>query len=108
MFHSKVTEALPMRDTLAHARWISISHQMVEGANREWAARRPHRGDTLMEVGGLNHWLYKWAIETGRLPDDGGRPGLYSEQVSRIYRDDPEAVVAEARAYYRLLVAEHL
>lgn len=96
-----------MRDVMAHAEWVIYSHWAVKQANRKWSSRRPYRGDTLMDVGGLNHWLYRWAVETGRLPDDGGRPGLYSERVSTVYRTEPDAVEEEARAYYRLLVDEH-
>lgn len=96
-----------MHEVLKHVAWIIWSTRAVAHANRRWRDRKPYVGDTLMDVGGLNLWLYRWAVETGRLPDDGGRPGLYSQRVSQVFDVDPEAVKEEARNYWRLLVDDH-
>jgi hypothetical protein len=96
-----------MTDVLKHVEYIIWSAKAVKLANMEWRARRPYRGDTLMTTDGLHHWLFHWAVDSGRIEDPGPvRRQGYSAFVAVVFDRDPGAVKDEARAYWRLLVAE--
>jgi hypothetical protein len=92
-----------MRNWLTHAEYLIWSGWAVKRANDEWCARRPYRGQTLMDVESLHCHLYHWALEE-RLIDDPGRfrDMPYSYYVSLAFSTRMELVKLEARNYWRI------
>lgn len=91
-----------MRDWLTHAEYLVWSMWAVKRANDEWRARRPYRGQTLMEGEGLHAHLFYWAVEEGLIENPGPARGMpYSYYVALLFRSCSDLVKAEARNYWR-------
>ncbi len=95
-------------DVLKHVEYIIFAAKAVKLANMSWRARQPYQGDILLTKDGLHSWLLRWAIDTGRVADPGPRrPQPESAYVALVFEADREAVKAEARNYWRLMVKEN-
>lgn len=98
---------LTVINVLKHAVYLSWSTKAVASANEKWRARRPYRGDVLMTRDGLHSWLFRWAVDSGRVEDPGPRRAQpESAYVAIVFDEDREAVKEEARNYWRLMVEE--
>lgn len=96
---------------LKRTHYILWATKAVAGANRDWVwnRRRPDRGnvDVLMTRSGLDSWLYRWCIETGRIAAPGPTPAQgQASFVAVVFSQDPDAVKHEARNYWRQLLRE--
>lgn len=84
--------------------YLLFASRAVAAANRAWRQTHPDRGDVLMEREGLHFHLYCWGVRAGRIPgSDLPRTEAMHAYVARAYREDPAAVVEEARNYWRAL-----
>lgn len=99
--------SITITDVLKHVEYVIWSRKAVKLANIGWRAKRPYRGEELMTKEGFDHWLYHWAIDTGRLGDPGPVPpqGM-SAYVAVVFDREREAVMEEARNYWRAKVEE--
>lgn len=88
-------------ETVAYLQFASAT---VAAVNRAWRENHPDCGEVLMEREGLHFHLYCWGVATGRIPGaERPRTEAMHVYVSRAYRDDAPAVVAEARNYWRTI-----
>lgn len=96
-----------MKAILTHVEYLLWAAKAVKLANLDWRARRPYRGEVLMERDGLHFHLFRWAVQEGLVEDPGlPPPEPYSYYVSTVFDRDPEAVKGEARNYWRTLMRE--
>jgi hypothetical protein len=99
---------LTIVNILKHAVYLAWSTKAVASANRKWRARRPYKGDVLMTRDGFHAWLFRWAVDTGRVEDPGPlRRQPESAYVALAFDRDRQAVVDEARNYWRAKIEEH-
>src|SRR3954447_5961118 len=96
---------------IKRAKYIIWSTKAVAAVNRDWAwnRRRPDHGhpDVLMTRNGLDSWLYRWGIETGRIAAPAPSPAQgQASFVAVVFARDPEAVKRESRNYWRKLLRE--
>jgi hypothetical protein len=97
-----------MMTTAAHTEYLRWSAQAVRQANLAWRARRPYRGEAIMSRAGLHSFLFRWAVETGRVQNPGpARSRSESVYVAAVFKDEPEAVKETARIYWKILVRQH-
>jgi|GEM_PF-6972007 len=81
----------------------------VSAANRRWREEHPGKGDYLMSRERLHFRIFQWLIKSGRIEDPGPRmTQSFASYAALAYSADPQAVVNEARRYYRELVAKAL
>jgi hypothetical protein len=87
--------------------YLQFATRAVAAANRDWRERHPERaGDVLLAREALHYHLFRWAIRSGRIPDPGPRRvDPFHAYVAAVYAEDPAAVQAEARDYYRKTLA---
>jgi hypothetical protein len=94
-----------MRATLRHVGYIRWATKAVRLANTDWWGRG--HDDLLMSKGALHFHLFRWTVSTQRIHDPGVvRRHPYSYYVAEVYERDAEAVIAEARRYWRRLIGE--
>lgn len=93
-----------MSDVVESVAYLQFATSTVAAVNRAWRANHPGMGEVLMERQGLHFHLYCWGVASGRIPGaERPRTEAMHVYVARVYRDDPEAVVAEARVYWRTI-----
>jgi hypothetical protein len=101
--------AIVTTGVMDHARYLAWSGKAVAAANRDWRRRRPDDGGDLMTRDALDHHLYRWAIDSGLLDDPGPRRiQPVSAFVAAAFARRRRAVVAEARAYWRMTIGAQM
>lgn len=88
----------------AHAAYLAWSGKAVRDANLAWRRRTPYLGETILSKESLHFHLFKWAVANGSIVDPGARRNKpLSIYVATVFEKDPEAVKAEARAFWKCL-----
>ncbi len=93
------------RAPIARARFLKWLSGAVAAANADWRRRRPDLGGEVLGREELLFHLLRWAVADQRLDavQSRKRPSI---AVAIVHQADPEAVVAEARRYWRLKFKE--
>lgn len=90
-----------MHSAINHVELIIWASAAVRRSNVAW--RKAHHGADLMDVQGMYGWLFRWAVETGRVVDPGlSRPQPQSHYVALVWKADRNAVKEEARNYWHI------